>query len=636
MGSAGVSDLDVQHGRHARAAQLVTVVLLAAIAWFAHFSGWRQTGFFSDDHSFAVLTMAWSPGDARHFADVLAFSYPEPQGRPLGFLLGLELPYLGYRAAGVFGMFAVGWLILSANTVLLYVLLARRLPRPMPVVAALMFLLFPADTTRPFLCHAHILQPSITFALVAAHLMLARRGWVRAIGYPVAGLCLVTYETAMLPLLAVPLLDLYPFCDGPEGRALRRDRHEKARPSGPPLRGHFKTAPRSNKPVLRYAEEPDFSGSDPGLRSTSDTGLPVLKGPLNGMSRFTVRRLVVHVAVLTALVGVVAVTRAHGGEYRAVGATGSKATLLAQVALGSVRGPLAAAQACVRRPWQQFLTLTHRPTHTVLMAVVAVLSGTAIGLGRQRIERPTVRRAALFGVVAVGVSYLLCFTHYPPTCEEGQSTSVHTAAALGAAALTAAVVGWGLLRSRRWTIAIAGVYFGLLFGHALDEQSAFATLWHERQSFWSQVLDQCPDLTDRTVILCDGTMPQPTWYMPVNLWSDAMVPAQVYQFPADYRLPPLLAAYPRTPGQEWRTAVQRDGAGRLVWRTPPCNCPAGQELAEGNTILLRVDNAGRVVRVSGTVDVKGRPFRLRSPPPLGTRASFPILPFYHMLIQSIR
>ncbi len=50
----------------------------------------------------------------------------------------------------------------------------------MPLVAALMFLLFPADTTRPFLCHAHILQPSLTFALVAAHLFLCRSRWLRA------------------------------------------------------------------------------------------------------------------------------------------------------------------------------------------------------------------------------------------------------------------------------------------------------------------------------------------------------------------------------------------------------------------------------------------------------------------------
>ncbi len=550
-----------------RTTRLLTVGFLATVSWFAHFSGWRQIGFFSDDHSFAVLAMGWSPGDARHMANVLAFSYPEPQGRPLGFLLGLELPYLGYLAAGVFGMFVIGWLILLANAVLLYALLARRLPPPLPLVAALAFLLFPADTTRPFLCHAHILQPSLTFALIAAHLLLARRGWARCVAYPIAGLCLVTYETALLPLLAVPLLDLPEIISG-----------------------------RTVRPWLR--------------------------------------RVVVNGVALGVLVGLVAVTRAHGGEYRAVGATGGKGTVVAEVVLGSVRGPLAAAEACVRRPWQQLLTIAHRPAHAALISLAAVVCGVAVGGGPSRPEWPSVRRAAIFGLAAVGVSYLLCFTHYPPTCEEGQSTSVHTAAGIGAAGVVAAIVGLGSLRSRRWTIAGAGLYFGLLFGHAVDEQRAFAGLWRERQAFWSQVLALCPDLTDRTVILCDGTMAQPTWYMPANLWSDAMVPAQVYQFPAEYRLPPLLAAYPRNPAENWRTAVQRDATGRLTWRVPPCNCPAGQQLAEGNTILLRLDNAGRVVRVAGSVDVEGRPFRLRPPPPIGTPAPFPRLPFYRVLTGS--
>ncbi len=238
----------------------------------------------------------------------------------------------------------------------------------------------------------------------------------------------------------------------------------------------------------------------------------------------------------------------------------------------------------------------------------------------------------MFGLAAVGVSYLLSFTHYPPVCEEGQSTSVHTATAIGAAALAAAVAGWVLLRSRFGRVAV-GLYFGLLVGQAVDEQAAFARLWHERQSFWSQVLALCPDMADRTVILCDGTLPQPTWYMPANLWSDAMVPAQVYQFPDRWRLPPILAAFPRIPGQQWRTAVRRDATGRLGWQTAPCNCPAAQELADGDTILLRVDNAGRVSRVSGTVDVDGAPFRLRPPPPSGTRPAFPTLPFYDVLVR---
>ena len=541
-------------------APAATVAFLSTVAWFAHFRGWRHTGFFSDDQSFAALTMDWTPGDARHMADVLAFSYPEPQGRPLGFLLGVELPYLGYHAAGVFGMYAVAWLVLSGNAVLLWALLARRLPRPLPMVGGLMFLLFPADTTRPFLCHAHILQPSLTFALIAAHLFLGRTAWVRGLGYAVASLCLVTYETALLPLVAVPLLD------------------------------------------ARFA----------GRRFE----LPV-------------KRLVVHAAVLVALVGIVAVTRSHAGEYRAEHMIGGPATVTEEVVLGSVRGPLAAAQACVRRPWLQAVATVHRPWHAA--EVLAAAAAFAFAVGRRRPPTSSLWRAGAFGVAAIGVSYLLCFTHYPPTCEEGQSTSVHTAAAIGFAAVAAAAAGWALVQWPRAGLAAGGLYFGLLFGHATDEQAAFTGLWHERQLFWRQALALCPDLSDRTVILCDGAMSQPTWYMPVNLWSDAMVPAQVYRFPPDWRLPPILAAYPRIPGQTWRTAVQRDDRDRLVWRTPPCNCPAGQELAEADTILLRLDNAGRVSRVSGSVSVAGGPFRLRPAPPPGTRAAFPTLPFYAVL-----
>jgi hypothetical protein len=366
-----------------------------------------------------------------------------------------------------------------------------------------------------------------------------------------------------------------------------------------------------------------WDAEDPGLRRTSDAGV--------------LRRSALHVLALLALIAIVAVTRAHGGEYRAVGATGGKGAVASEVMMGSILGPLAAAQACVRRPWQQIVAAIHHSAHAVTLAGAMVLFGVAVALSGHGRRRPTVaalRRAAVFGAVAVGVSYLLCFTHYPPTCEEGQSTSVHTAAVIGAAGLAAAGFGWlASLPSRRWAVGAVAFYFGLLFGHAVDEQGAFASLWHERQAFWSQVLNLCPDLPDGTVILCDGAMPQRTWYMPANLWSDAMVPAQVYQFPASYRLPPLLAAFPRVSGQDWRTAVQWDGSGRLVWRTPPCNCPAGQALTERGTILLRVDNAGQVSRVTGTVDVAGHPFRVRAAPPSGTQAHFPTLPFFDVLTR---
>jgi hypothetical protein len=566
-------------------APALAVAFLSAVAWVSHFSNWRQLGFFSDDHSFATLVMAWTPTDAARQAEVLAFAFPEPQGRPLGFLLGLELPYLGYRAAGVFGMYLVGWLILSANGALLYALLARRLPRPMPLAGALMFLLFPADTTRPFLCHAHILQPSITFALLAAHLFLSRKAWVRAIGYPVAALCLLTYETAFLPLLAVPLLDW-------DGVWMRR--------------GAEGNPPRSGGLMERLA-----------------------RGPL------PLRRLVRHGLILGAIMLAVAVARTLGGEDRAAEANGGKLTILWEMAAGSVLGPAMVIRSCWHWPRLQIIAAVHDPRLAGQILAASAGFAVVIGLATRRAARPSVaaiRQASLFGGAALGVSYVLCFRHFPPVFEQGQATSVHTAAALGCSALAAAVAGLVLRRSRVWFVALAALYFGLLTTSAIDEQHRFTVIWHERQSYWRQVLALCPDMTDQTVILSDGTMPQPTWVMPVNLWSDAMVPAQVYKFPAAFRIPPILSPYLQKPGEDWRSNVQWDGAARLIWRVTPCNCTPGQELMPGNTILLRLVEPGRFVRLEGTVDVDGRPQRFRPIPPPGTRAPYPHLPFYDVLV----
>ena len=540
------------------AARVATVAFLSAVAWAAHFAGWRQLGFFSDDHTFAVSAMTWTPAETVRQMQVLLFSYPEPQGRPLGFLLGIGLPFAGYEIAGVFGMYAVGWAVLSLNAGLLYGLLARRLPRPMPLVGSLMFLLYPADTTRPFLCHAHILQPSITFALVSAHLLMRRSWRWRWMAYPVAALCLVTYETALLPLLAVPLL------------AGRR-----------------------------------------GVRSWA-----------------------VHLGLLAGLIGLVAITRSIGGENRAVESTGGAGVVLAHLAIGSVRGPLAVADCCWKRPGKAALAAFTRPGLAAVILLASAACAVAVGLASRRVpSTAAIRRAAVFGLAAVGVSYLLSFTHYPPADEEGQSTSVHTAAAIGTATVAAAAVGGLLRRSRPAGVAAAAVYFGLLAGSAWDEQGAYADLWHRRQAFWRQVVDLCPDLARGTVVLCDGEPPHATAHLPVTLWSDAMVPQQLFVLPSDCAvLPPVVAAYPRTAGHDWQSAVGRRADGRVVWRTVPCGCQPGRELVEGNTILLRCDSSGRVTRIAGSVDLDGRPFRAKPPPPPGGRAAYPHQPFYRVLL----
>src|ERR1700761_2946532 len=64
---------------------VAVIGFLFALAWLAHFTQSRNIGFYSDDHTFAVRPLSWSPEDFNLWMRTQAISYPEPQGRPLGF-----------------------------------------------------------------------------------------------------------------------------------------------------------------------------------------------------------------------------------------------------------------------------------------------------------------------------------------------------------------------------------------------------------------------------------------------------------------------------------------------------------------------------------------------------------------------
>jgi hypothetical protein len=570
--------------------------IVFAIAWLAHFSQSRNMGFYSDDLNFAVPPLNWQMHDVYRWIHTQIHSYPEPQGRPLGFLMGLIIPYLGNQLDGLQGMFIIGWLILSANTLLFYYLLRRCLRPPLPFLGALFYLLFPADTTRPFLCHAHVLQPSLTFMLIAGHLYLTgARGSIfqpvfRAMSYIAIAACLVTYETALLPFLAMPLL-------------LRsRDRRWR----------------------IGFA---------------------------------------VHVGIVLTIVALVFVTRMHGGEYRAVDASASKLKTIGEIIGGSIIGPAAIAKACVYRAFQATRDLFYRPMELVgflaalgvfaLMLALSFRRSRATESDRRDDFSADVARAFQFGAVATLVSYLFCFTHFPPGCIEGQETSVHLAATIGACTLLAAGAGKLMLlqvkhprMSRHWvaiSLGLIALYFSLIFGAALDEQDSYVLLWRQKQHFWTRLLDLCPDLREGTMVLCDGQLNQPIvdhhaiWFMPPNCWSDSLFLRYCYAMPKTWKVVPQVSAFPaEATKQGWRTWVRRDSVGRVVWKGPPdlvgppYGRHTGDELEEGNTILLHVSPEGTISRVAGAVEIEGKAFQLNGPAPRG-RASLPTLPLYTIL-----
>src|SRR5207302_4136088 len=91
-----------------------------------------------------------------------------PQGRPLGFFLPDLLSFIGDKLGGLPAIYLIGFLVVTLNTFLCYRLLRVRVPPAPAVVGAAVFCLFPADTTKILLTHDFQLQPSLTFALLAA------------------------------------------------------------------------------------------------------------------------------------------------------------------------------------------------------------------------------------------------------------------------------------------------------------------------------------------------------------------------------------------------------------------------------------------------------------------------------------
>jgi hypothetical protein len=245
---------------------------------------------------------------------------------------------------------------------------------------------------------------------------------------------------------------------------------------------------------------------------------------------------------------------------------------------------------------------------TALLAAVAL---AAFGLAFWRL-RPGSRRwrdvleVGGAGLAMLVAGYGLAFTHYPPNAVIGRGTSVHLGATLGMAVLAAAVA-WGLLALRpRLGAAVLGAYFALAVGYYVTIERDFMRSWQIQRGFWQQVAACCSDLQDGTVLIYELDETMPTTFIFTNSWADPLVLMEMYRFPSEWRNPPRLFGL-----TEWLPRVVADGE-QLQWWVPGASWDEHwEELPQNNVILLRpVD--GRLVRVTGSVDVAGRQLQLKS------------------------
>jgi hypothetical protein len=530
---------------------VLAFVLCAVLAWLAQFHHFRDFGLYEDDYWFVAQAMGKDPS---YLADRLRTAITVlPQGRPLGFFLPDLLSFVGDKVGGLSAIYLLGFLIVSLNTYLCFRLLCTRVPLAPAAVGAAVFCLFPADTTKILLTHDFQLQPSLTFALLAALAYVAgRRWWAYVIG---AG-ALLSYESGYLALFALPL-----FAD------------------------------------------------------CWDRRMP--------------RRLVVHAALLSAVMGVVVLARFAAGEDRATSSAGSVTAILPPLLGSLVLGPVRAVAAMLYGPLKAI------PTWDLETAVVSVIALAAFaGLLWATMRRaPAVApglgaplRVAVAGAAMLILGYGLAFTHFPPNAVVGRGTSVHLGATLGMAVLAAAVAWWLLSLQPRLAMAVLATYLALAVGYYVTIERDFSHSWQIQRAFWQQVAGCCSDLQDSTVLLYElSPADEPTTFIFTNSWADPLILNQTYAFPRTWSNPPRLFSL-----TQWLDRVEPEG-DHLRWWVPGASWDEHWEvLPQGNVILLRRAADGTLIRVTGTVDTPGQPLQLK---PVGPAQSFPPAQLYEYLLN---
>jgi hypothetical protein len=459
--------------RNALCIDATATLLLAITIGIAHY--WHSGGFgLYEDDWFRIGRIV--PASGRELMAILLEG--GGQGRPLhdGFIYGFS--FLGLRLGGIPGAYGIGCGIELFNALLFYFLLKRLTGKAdLSLAGALLYALFPADTTDAFLTHSLGIQPSLSFLLIALHLWLS--GW-RLASYPVITLTLFCYETAFPVFLAAPLLST---ARRPEPITARRIlRHSLL------LIAIFLAVIALRRLWLG------------GMGVAADLGMA-------GAIRLSLSQMVIGPLVSLAML----IVRPLQAPFLLDGA--SLPPLLLFVAV------LVLGRAVLQRSdgqGQGAVLQPARPRRLVIAGALMLVLAYPLAL--------TVPAAAIDGresrvhaMAGIGTAILATGLLAVPATPSGTRNR---------------------LKGRR---ALVAAWLTLLMGFSLSVQRDYVTAWRSQQAFWSEVLRLCPDIGENTVILLASAdrLIQPE-QIDAQGWTVPVVLPAIFDFPADWTSPPRL------------------------------------------------------------------------------------------------
>ncbi|MBF0408403.1 MAG: hypothetical protein HQM10_13715 [Candidatus Riflebacteria bacterium] len=536
-------------------------LLIAFTGFLAHFFYFCDFGFYEDDYAFISTSLNYPASQLLRKLNACFFYWP--QGRPLGFFLPTFFTVIGSSMGDLKFVYFTGFLIIFANSLMFYLILCRIKPKStlFAVTGMLAFLLFPADTTKPFLLHLFQLQPSLSFLLLGYLLYLS--GWTR-FSYFCVTLTLLTYESFFMLFLAAPVIRCF------------ADSEKK----DPLFQAKTVSKSRFDEMFCKYF-------------------------------RVSLNDFLFHSLIMAAIILCVVVIREFTGDSRLEG-SGNPFQMVNKIFFGSIIGPLSSL-------FSFFLAIYHVAfsfqKDTLLICFILFCVFLPIFIRIQlpdKCEKSLENRSGSLlpaSVLLLVSSYLFSFTHFPPSELSGRGTSVHLAATFSVSffiALLVEMVKNNRKNTRLFSVFLAA-FFSMLGGYHFIIQKDYIRSWQNQKKFWSEILETCSDISDGTVIfVIKDRLPQ-TKYILTNSWADPIVLCQLLKFPRNWKKTPKLNLVEK----DWADTVVFD-KGEFFWKVPETTWLAHWDTIPDSNFILLEESDGKICRKEGSIKISGRNLQLKN------------------------
>jgi len=482
--------------KHINSKEVIPYLFIIFLTWMSRFLLSNSFGLYEDDWAFSgnAITNTF----AENFSRISSALFTFWQGRPLHMSLLTLMPSLGSQLGGTDALYFLGFLILSSNACLIYYLLKRVSYQPyIPIIAALFFCLYPADTTFSYLQHLFGLQTSLLFLLLAFHCYLSAgegQVYLKILSYLMSIFSLLTYESPFLTYLAAPFL--------------LRNKSKKQ------IIIHFCIVGIS---LFSYLVLRKMAGEQRvvGLGTTSLTQTVIYQifaGPLVAVATYFLRPL----EILQQLKheNIFILPLAFSFFYLLINYLFSNERQIANnnnTNQLNIPGLLAIGTAITILAYPSALTLS-----------VNIIDGRA----------SRVHFAASLGTAII----LSCLWNYMIIKSSSKQVL------------------------RKLTIFLLALHLSLLFVFCLNVQNFYKVSWQNQQEFWSDVTKLSPDLEENTVIIVQApSLASGKQINPFD-WSVPSVLSSIYYFPKSWKYPPRLYILNSSASNidGWKSMIQKN------------------------------------------------------------------------------